>query len=78
MVQWLGLGALTEAEQWVWVGDAQVQFLVRELRSHKPCGAAPNPNKQQTKLSMIPRSSHVPWEFWLRGFRKILERLAGI
>ena len=74
MVQWSGLGALTEAGQWVGAGGAQDRFLVVELRSHKPCGAAPNPNKQQkkkTKQNMIPRSSHMPWEFWLRGFRKI-------
>ena len=49
MVQWSGLGALTEAGQWVGAGGAQDRFLVVELRSHKPCGAAPNPNKQQKK-----------------------------
>ena len=41
MVQWLGLGAFTAV--------AQVQSLVGELRSHKPCGAAKKKKKKNVE-----------------------------
>ena len=39
MVQWLGLGAFTAV--------AQIQSLVRELRSHKPRGSAKKKKKKK-------------------------------
>ena len=58
MVQWLGLGAFTAV--------AQVQSLVGELRSCKPCGATkkkkkkflypPNPPDPETPPSLVGRN----------------------
>ena len=49
MVQWLGLGAFTDV--------AQVQSLVRELRSHKLRGTAKT-NKKQKKQTQNFYTSH--------------------
>ena len=41
VVHWLGLDDFTAV--------ARVQFLVRELRSHKPCGAVKKETKKERK-----------------------------
>ena len=51
VVQWLELGAFT-AGSWV-------QFLVGELRSCKPCGAAPVPQKHLFRLSVVSQKREV-------------------
>ena len=45
MVQWLGLLALT-------ADRAQVQYLVRELKSHEPCGVAKKEKKFKDKIDL--------------------------
>ena len=53
VVQWLGLCAFT--------ARAQVQSLVRELRSHKPLGAAKKKEKIY-KLNMKCKTHNIPNE----------------
>ena len=48
MVQWLGFGAF--------IAVAGVQFLVEELRSHKPCSTAKK--KKKKKKIGAPKSNY--------------------
>ena len=54
--QWLGLGAFT--------ATAQVQSLVGELRSCKPCGKAKKKKKEEEEEEEERKKKQMPKKFW--------------